>query len=63
MTHRHPESNHDHQHAPKKGIHRDWRLWAAVALALGAMLAYVTSGDEAIRPAAPAGEQAPATAE
>ncbi len=63
MTHHHPQSGHEHQHVPKQGIHRDWRLWVAVLLMLGAMLAYVTSDDEAFQPAGPVGEQVPAATE
>ncbi|QDV85828.1 hypothetical protein [Planctomycetes bacterium TBK1r] len=41
--------NHRPQHR-KKAIHTDWRAWAAVALMLAAMAAYVLSLDEAIGP-------------
>ena len=41
---------HEHGHAhPSKprGLHRDWRLWAGVVLALVAMAIYVLSMDDA----------------
>lgn len=62
MTHHH---NHpDHQsHQSKRGLHQDWRTWVAVLLMLGAMVVYVFSGDEALEPGQPLGEQVPAAAE
>ena len=38
------QHHHQHKHhAPKKGLHKDWRMWFAVALMLAAMVAYVAS--------------------
>ena len=53
---KHPHHSHDHQkHSDQgayrgKGIHRDWRLWTAVVLMLGAMAIYVATMDEALVP-------------
>jgi hypothetical protein len=49
--HKH-DRGHQHGHAAAKsrGLHRDWRLWAAVILALVAMGAYVLTMDESLRP-------------
>ena len=48
--HSHPH-NHVHHHGPAwKRLHRDWRVWVAVGLMLAAMVAYVVSQDESIRP-------------
>ncbi|HEX5104034.1 MAG TPA: hypothetical protein VFV87_09505 [Pirellulaceae bacterium] len=49
------EHGHTHRHehaAPAKprGLHRDWRLWAAVAAALIAMAVYVLTVDESLSP-------------
>jgi hypothetical protein len=63
MSHHHQQSGHEHQHKPKQGVHRDWRLWVGVLVMLGAMFAYVFSEDEALQPAEPLGEQVPAAAE
>jgi hypothetical protein len=61
-------ANHDHGHhgdhghakrAPSRGLHRDWRLWVAVALMLAAMIAYVLSMDESLVPGGD-GEKQPA---
>ena len=50
-NHQHGHDHHDHQHGPAwKRLHRDWRVWAAVGLMLAAMLAYVVSQDESLRP-------------
>lgn len=56
---------HGHQHnspAPSRGLHRDWRLWAAVVLALVAMGVYVLSLDESLRPGGPDAPAVPADA-
>jgi hypothetical protein len=65
MTQNHEHSHHDHKshHPPKKGIHRDWRFWAAVVVMLAAMGMYVATMDEALVPGNPAGEEVPAMAE
>jgi hypothetical protein len=53
----HPHEHHEH--APQHGhrhegskiaIHKDWRLWIGVLLMLGAMLVYVLTLDESVRP-------------
>ena len=45
------QHHHQHKHhSPKKGLHKDWRMWTAVALMLAAMVAYVLSMDESIQP-------------
>ena len=57
---------HGHPHPSKpRGLHRDWRLWAGVVLALVAMAIYVLSMDESFwpgdnGPAVPADAAAPA---
>ena len=33
-----------------RGVHKDWRLWVVVGLMLLAMLTYVMTMDEAVRP-------------
>ena len=55
MTHGHPHNHpHDHQHPPKgpwwKQVHRDWRFWTGVILMIMAMVVYVLSLDESMRP-------------
>jgi len=63
--HKH-EHGHGHPHASQpRGLHRDWRLWAGVVLALVAMAIYVLSMDESFwpggnGPAVPADAPAPA---
>ncbi len=56
MTHTHKDDNH-HEHAPRKGLHQDWRAWVVVLLMLGAMAVYIFSDDESIQPGG--GVQAP----
>lgn len=50
-NHQH-DHKHGHQHAGKRnqGLHKDWRLWVVVILALAAMAMYVMSDDEALQP-------------
>jgi hypothetical protein len=43
------KQNHEHSHARKRGLHRDWRAWVIVGLMLAAMFAYVMSDDESLR--------------
>jgi hypothetical protein len=38
-----------HDHATKRGWHKDWRTWVIVGLMLAAMLAYVMSDNESLR--------------
>lgn len=44
---------HKHAQPQKNGVHKDWRIWTAIVLMLAAMVAYVMSGDEQIRPVDP----------
>lgn len=50
--HSHNHHNHDHHRGQSAGWkpHRDWRVYVAVVLMLGAMLAYVMSDDESLQP-------------
>jgi hypothetical protein len=41
--HRHPESE-----KPRRQIHKDWRMWAALALMLAAITIYVLSLDDSL---------------
>lgn len=47
MTHENQHAHH-HEHKPKRGWHRNWRVWAVVGLMLAAMFAYVLSDDESL---------------
>ena len=64
-----PHHSHDHHKhndpaaGRGKGVHRDWRLWAAVALMLGAMAIYVATMDEALVPGVGVEAEVPADAE
>jgi hypothetical protein len=60
-----PHGSYEHSpgHSSKRGIHRDWRFWAAVVLMLAAMGAYVATMDEAILPGGPVEPEVPADAE
>jgi len=61
---RHQRGSHKHPgKSPKRGIHRDWRLWAVVVLMLAAMGAYVATMDEAILPGGQIEAEVPADAE
>ena len=47
--------------APRwRGVHKDWRLWVVVSLMLLAMLTYVMTMDEAVRPGGKVQEAVPA---
>ena len=52
-----------HKHQAGSGIHRDWRLWAAVLLMLGAMGIYVATMDESLEPGGEVQTEVPAAAE
>jgi hypothetical protein len=41
--------NHEHDHTPRRRLHRDWRAWAIIGLMLAAMFAYVISDDESLQ--------------
>jgi hypothetical protein len=43
-----------------RNAHKDWRVWVAVGLMLVAMLTYVMSMDESVRPGVAAGQPMPA---
>jgi hypothetical protein len=48
---KHHGQQHDHHYAHKrKGLHKDWRTWFVVGLMLLAMVIYVLSFDESLRP-------------
>jgi type II secretory pathway component PulL len=56
------QSHQDHHHGhvkPRRPIHKDWRVWVAVVLILAAMVSYVLTNDEVLRPAGPAGQPVP----
>ena len=61
--HSHAKSDHHHQHAAKRGIHRDWRLWAVVLAMLLAMGIYVVTVDEAVAPGVAPAPEVPAAAQ
>jgi hypothetical protein len=48
----HNHGRHGHPHLPpaRKGLHKDWRVWAVAGLMLLAMLIYILTLDEARRP-------------
>jgi hypothetical protein len=52
MSHKdqHHDRGHQHKHEKpaRRGLHRDWRLWAAVVLMLTAMGVYILTLDESI---------------
>lgn len=50
--HRDHQADRGDSQAPAwwKRLHRDWRVWAAVALMLLAMVVYVLTMDEAVEP-------------
>jgi hypothetical protein len=42
---------HDHRHGPYwRRMHRDWRVWLGVTLMLIAMVIYILSLNESLRP-------------
>jgi hypothetical protein len=54
-------NEHQHKHEKKpRPIHKDWRIWTAVALILAAMVSYVLTNDEVLRPARVAPPSGPA---
>ncbi len=56
----HHGNDHDNKKSTaKRGPHRDWRFWVAIAMLIG-MAIYVFTLDEAIRPG---GEEVPAAIE
>ncbi|MCO6048077.1 hypothetical protein NG895_29600 [Aeoliella sp. ICT_H6.2] len=51
--HGHADHNQHQHHNRRPGPHKDWRVWTAVVLMLGAMVAYVMSMDESEVPGEP----------
>jgi hypothetical protein len=51
--------DHNHHHKPRRGLHKDWRVWVVV-LMLVAMAAYLLSMDESIQPGVGTGQGMPA---
>jgi hypothetical protein len=66
-SHDHHSGNHGGAASPvpngKTKIHHDWRFWVAISLMLLAMLAYVLSFDESLRPGGIEEPAVPAMAE
>jgi hypothetical protein len=64
MSHDHKHPGHEHhgnQPPRNRPIHHQWWFWAAVVLALAAMVVYVMTDFEAIGPGGK-GQQVPAAA-
>jgi hypothetical protein len=54
------EHERGHHQAPsRRKLHRDWRLWLVVGLMLAAMLVYVLSDNERLRPGRGTGKVSP----
>lgn len=49
-AHHHAGHGHGHNHPRKKPFHKDWRLWVVVALMLLAIVVYILTIDESMRP-------------
>jgi hypothetical protein len=47
-----PTTSHPHRHPgpghPRKGLHKDWRTWLALALMLAAVAIYVLTLDDSL---------------
>ena len=55
---KHPSHHQGKKKTPKKkGLHKDWRMWAVVILMLIAMAAYFMTDDEALGPSGPPREE------
>jgi hypothetical protein len=54
---------HQKKESPRPGLHKDWRVWVAVALMLAAMGMYVLSLDESVQPGSGTGSGVPAAAD
>jgi hypothetical protein len=51
QEHPHTHFQKSHPHVPYwKRAHRDWKLWVAVLIMLGAMAVYITTVDLSVRP-------------
>ena len=61
--HDHTKSEHHHHQSAKRGIHRDWRLWAVVIFMLAAMGIYIATMDEAVAPGVKPAPEVPAAAQ
>lgn len=46
----HHHAGHSHNHPKKRSFHKDWRLWVVVALMLAAIVVYILTLDESVRP-------------
>jgi hypothetical protein len=67
--HKKPQHGDDHQNAEHekakkpKLMHHDWRAWTAIALMLLAIVGYILSLDESLRPGDVEGPEVPMVAE
>mgnify|MGYP001818369038 FL=1 len=67
--HKKPHHGNDHHHGEHakstkpKLIHHDWRAWTALALMLLAIIGYILSLDESLRPGGVEEPQVPMVAE
>jgi hypothetical protein len=43
-------TNHSHKHSSGRKVHKDWRVWLALLLMLGAIVMYVLTLDDSIIP-------------
>jgi hypothetical protein len=51
QEHPHTDYQKSHPHVPYwKRAHRDWKLWVAVLIMLGAMAVYIVTVDLSMRP-------------
>ncbi len=57
-----PKHEHEHAHVSRHRLHKDWRVWTAVALMLAGMAAYVLSDDESLTVGGPPQQPMPAAA-
>ena len=65
----HADAHHPHGHGhhgkspahpPPRGLHHDWRTWVVIGLMLAAMVIYILSIDESVRPGVRTQPQIPA---
>lgn len=67
ITHTHPhghgrdKAKHAHPTELWRGLHKDWRTWAVIALMLAAIGTYVLTLDDAVQPGSAAGNAGPTT--
>jgi hypothetical protein len=50
QPHTHYQKDHPHDRPYWKRAHRDWKVWIAVAVMLGAMWIYLRTNDLSVRP-------------